>query len=122
VTGSREGFTLIEVVGALIIFSVGVLMVIRLTGTLSVQMERAALRSEVSVAGQVKLDSLDVLPFDSLTPGSTADTLAFRGRTYVCTITVQDVTAVLRQVDVALIAADSLGPGFAGTVYAARAW
>ncbi len=49
---SAAGFTLIEVIGALVIFSLGVLGVMQLGVTLSVRMEEAALRSELAVVGQ----------------------------------------------------------------------
>ena len=44
-TLSTDGFTLIEVIGALVIFSLGVMAVMNLTSTLSVSMEWAALRA-----------------------------------------------------------------------------
>ena len=68
---SAGGFTLIEVIGALVIFSAGVLMVMSLTGTLSLRMERAAIRSELAVRGQERLDSLEILDYSALTVGTT---------------------------------------------------
>lgn len=121
-TRADAGFTLIEVVAALVIFSVGVLMVMSLTGTLSLQMQRAALRSEVAVIGQERVDSVQMLEFDSLTVGTTQSSMVIRGRSYLCTVTVTDMTRVLRQAEVTLMPADSLGPSFSGMAYVAENW
>ncbi len=122
VARSEAGFTLIEVVAALVIFSVGVLMVMSLTGTLSLQMKRAAIRSEVVVAGQERLDSMKMLEFDSLTVGTTQSSVVIRGRSYLWTVTVSQLNRVLIQAEVTLSPADSLGPSFSGLAYVAESW
>lgn len=121
-TRTEAGFTLIEVVAALVIFSVGVLMVMTLTGTLSIQMQRAAVRSEVVVIGQERVDSVQMLEFDSLTVGTTQSSMVIRGRSYLCTVTVSQLTRVLIQAEVTLSPADSLGPRFSGMAYLTDAW
>ena len=63
---SSGGFTLIEVIGALVIFSVGVLMVIQVSGALGTQMRYAGARSELSTMAGERLDSLESLPIASL--------------------------------------------------------
>ena len=78
---SAGGFTLIEVIGALVIFSVGVLMVVSLTGTLSLRMESAAIRSELSVMGQERLDSLEVMDYDALAVSTVFSMTQVRGST-----------------------------------------
>ena len=70
----HQGFTLIEVIAALVIFSLGVLMVLRLTSALTAQMEYAATSSELVVRSEEPLDSLEALPFTSLVLGTTIDT------------------------------------------------
>ncbi len=119
----RRGFTLIEVIAALVIFSVGVLMVLDLTGALSRKMRYAATTSELVVRAQERLDSLESLAFDSLTVGTTLDTLTVEGIGYGETVSVSVVTGLLRQLDVALapITAGE-GPSYALTSYAAAHW
>ena len=97
---STKGFTLIEVIGALLIFSTGVLMVINYAGTLSLQMERAALRSELAVVGQERLDSLELVSYASLTVGETTSSMSIRGETYSWSITVSDSTALIKHAQV----------------------
>ena len=48
-SGRFAGFTLIEVVGALLIFSGGVIMVLKVTSALSYRMEYLAVKSVINV-------------------------------------------------------------------------
>lgn len=118
-SGPRRGFTLIEVIGALLIFSVGVIMVLQLTGALSRQMEYAAKSSELVVRAQERLDSLEALPFDSITVGTRQDTLTVRGIRFIRRATITSVTALLRKIDVTVTPLTAgQGPSVSSTSYA----
>ncbi len=119
---STKGFTLIEVIGALLIFSTGVLMVINYAGTLSLQMERAALKSELAVVGQERLDSLELVSYGALTVGTTTSSMSIRGETYSWSITVNDSTALIRHAQVTATPASGSGPSFSGSTFAVRSW
>ena len=120
---SRAGFTLIEVIGALVIFSVGVLMVLSLAGSLSRQMDWAAVTSELVVRAQERLDSLEALPYSSLTPGSSDETLRIRGDSYARTVSVTSVTGLMYRLDVSIAPMDGAdGPSYAVTSYQVSAW
>ena len=120
---SSGGFTLIEVIAALVIFSAGVIMVLRLTTALSRQMEYAAATSELVVRTEERLDSLESLPFDSLTLGSRSDTLTVRGIAYRRTVSVTAVTGLLRQIAVTMSRADGqAGASSSMTSFAAAPW
>ncbi len=119
---SAGGFTLIEVIGALVIFSVGVLMVMNLTGTLSLRMETAAIRSELAVMGQERLDSLEILDYDTLTVGTTFETTEVRGSAFYWLVTVTDSTALARHLKVWLLPTSGLGPSFTGSMFVTRSW
>ena len=119
---SADGFTLIEVIGALVIFSMGVLGVMTLTGTLSVQMETAALRSELAVVGQERLDSLELVAYPDLIVGTTTSSASIRGETYTWSVTVSDSTAVIRHVVVTGIPYSGSGPSFSGSAFVDRSW
>lgn len=116
------GFTLIEVMGALVVFSLGVLSVVQITGVLSALLERAGLRSEIVVVGQARLDSLELIPYASLTLGSTVDTLLLRRTEFVCTTTITQPSVLLRQIDFSLVPGTPPGPSFSGSTYVPLAW
>ena len=119
---SVAGFTLIEVIGALLIFSMGVLAVMNLTGTLSIQMQRAALRSELAVVGQERLDSLELVDYTNLTLGTTTSSMSIRGETFTWSLTVSDSTALFRHLKLTGSPADGLGPSFSGATFVVRSW
>jgi Tfp pilus assembly protein PilV len=113
---------LIEVIGALVIFSVGVLMVMQVSGALGTQMRYAGARSELAVLAGERLDSLGALPLGSLTPGTTVDTLAAAGSDYEWTVVITPVTAVLTKIDVSLVAIGGSGPSHSVTSYTSAPW
>ena len=119
---SDGGFTLIEVIGALVIFSVGVLMVMQVSGALGTQMRYAGARSEIVAVAGATLDSLEALPASSLTPGTTTDTLTSGGIEYECTVVVTSVTAVLVRIDVSIDPISGSGPSHAVTSYTSEPW
>lgn len=117
-----EGFTLIEVIGALVVFSVGVLMVLGLTGVVSVQMNLAGLRSMVNTEVQNQLDSLGMRPYDSLTVGAQSDTVVLMGKTFVRTRTVLQSTPLVREVEVSVDPSDGVGPSLTASTFVSRPW
>lgn len=118
-----SGFTLIEVIGALVIFAVGVLMVIQTSGALSRQMQRSAQTSEIVVLAHEWLDSLEAMPFDSLTVGATSDTMTVSGTVFRREARVTLRTAVLMELRVSISPADTTSnPSYTASSYAATEW
>jgi prepilin-type N-terminal cleavage/methylation domain-containing protein len=122
VRAASSGFTLIEVIGALVIFSVGVLMVIQVSGALGTQMRYAAVRSELAVLANQRLDSLEAQAFVSVAAGTALDTLTVQGADYECAVTVAALTAVLKRLDISLAAVVGDGPTHAVTSYISASW
>ena len=106
----------------LVIFSMGVLAVVRLAGTLSVQMERASLRSELAFVGQEQLDSLELVDYGALTLGTTMSSSSIRGETYDWSVTVSDSTALILHVEVTGTPQSGSGPSFSGSAFVDRDW
>lgn len=120
---SPSGFTLIEVIGALVIFALGVLMVVQSSGALTSQMRHSARSSEIVVRSHARLDSLESLPFDSLTVGTTVDTMTVVGLAYRRTTTVSRITAVLMELEVVMAPVGAgEGPSYTAASYAAASW
>lgn len=121
-TGKR-GFTLIEVIGALVIFSGGVLVALSLSRALTNQMSHATLRSEVTALGRQTLDSISLLSYDSVVPGApTTDGPALSGRTFTRTIEVSQEGVRTRRVVVTVEAPLAGGPSFTGTGFVVQPW
>ncbi len=119
---SRDGFTLIEVIGALVIFSMGVLAVMGLGAALTLQMEMAALRSELALVGQERMDSLELVDYATLSVGTTTTSTSIRGQIYVWSVTVSDSTAIIRHVAVTGVPSSGSGPSFKGSAFVDRDW
>jgi prepilin-type N-terminal cleavage/methylation domain-containing protein len=120
--GRRRGFTLIEVIGALVIFSVGVLMVMGTGSALTTQMRYSGARSEIVVLANAGIDSIEATPFDSLSAGTRQDTMTVQGWSYERTLVVTLLTPVLGRVEVTLAPVDSTGPSHSVTSYTSAVW
>ena len=118
---ARSGFTLIEVMAALVVFSIGVLLTVGLTTQLSRQMQRASLRSEIVVIAQQLMDSLMHTPYDSLVVLSTSGTVQIQGRQYVQTVHVQQID-LMREVTVSLVPETPPGPDYQLVTFVPRPW
>lgn len=116
------GFSLIEVVGALVIFTVGLGMVMQLSGALGVQVESSAISSEIVVLAGERLDSLARTPFDSHAPGQEVDTTTVRGRRYRMTSRVSRHGPLLLRVEVDLEPVAGPGPKHSARSYLAGRW
>jgi prepilin-type N-terminal cleavage/methylation domain-containing protein len=112
----RRGFTLIEVVAALVIFSAGVLVALRLTTALARELANSATRSELEVQVQARVDSLVAVPWSGLGTESRTDTLRVRGRSFRITIRILPVSPRLREIRVEATPDPPPGPGYSATV------
>ena len=120
------GFTLIEVMGALLIFVMGVLMVMNLGSALTTQLKYSGITSEIVVVAHEQLDSLAATPFDSLQAQTVAEDFQVGEQEieYTKTVTVSLVNPLLYKIEVDVSLTDTLtsGPSYSVTTYAAGAW
>ena len=120
--GLSNGFTLIEVIGALVIFAAGILMIMQVSGALTTQMSYAGVRSQIVALANEQVDSIESAPFDSINAGVTEDTVTVQGWEYRRMISVTVLTPVLARVEVELIRVDSMGPSHSVTSYTSAVW
>ena len=107
----------------MLIFSMGVLMVIQVSGALGTRMRYAGARSEIVVVANERLDSLAAVPFGSLAAGTTSATVAAEGMTFQSSVTVTTVTPILKRIDVSIApVAGGSGPTHSVTGYASGGW
>ena len=120
----QGGFTLIEVIAALVVFSTAVLMATSLTTALATQTRYSSLRSEIASKAQHKLDSVAVLPYDSVTVGATVTSLAIQGTSYHDTIRVLQFAPRIREVQVRFVPASTSlpGPQYRVVTYLVKPW
>jgi prepilin-type N-terminal cleavage/methylation domain-containing protein len=120
---AKGGFTLIEIMGALVIFSVGVLAAMRLSGGLGDRLEYAALRTQVVQAAHERADSLRALGYDGLAPGTTASiTPTLMNRAYRIDLAIDQYSPLVRRVEVTAEPNAGRGPIHRVTHYVATEW
>jgi Tfp pilus assembly protein PilV len=119
---ARGGFTLIEVSGAILIFSVGVIMVLQITSALSRRTEYAAMSSMINVMGQQRLDSLSVVAYASVPAVTTTDTITVRGVGYRRQLVVTQYSPLVRKLDFTLSPLTGPWPTFDASSYVRDPW
>lgn len=119
----QAGFTLIEIMGALVIFSVGVLAAMRLSTGLGERLDYAALRTQVVQAAQERADSMRALGYDSLVVGTTASvTPTLMNRPYRIDLAVDQYSPLVRRIEVNAEPVAGRGPSHALTHYVSTGW
>ncbi len=98
----RGGFTIVELIIALVILSVGILAVAALMANSIWQVRRADDLTNSTLAAQQVLDGIAMLDFDSVAEGSFADTISFGPANYIVQWTVEDVSDSLASEDAEL--------------------
>ena len=120
------GFTLIEVMAALLVFVMGVLMVLRLNAAMTTQLEFSGVTSELVVVVHEQIDSLAATPFDSLEAKTEKNDFKVGAGEieYTKTVTVSLLNPLLYQFDVDVSLKDTLawGPSYSVTTYSAGSW
>ncbi|MFP3947228.1 MAG: prepilin-type N-terminal cleavage/methylation domain-containing protein [Longimicrobiales bacterium] len=119
------GFTLIEVVAALVIFAAGILTAVNLAGALAGQLEGAGLRSEVVSAAEDRIEELQRLPYDSLLvgAGTGSQSLTIQGRSYARTTVITPFNPRTMSLEVTVAPdAGASGPSRTLVSYAYEAW
>jgi prepilin-type N-terminal cleavage/methylation domain-containing protein len=118
----RDGFTLIEVTAALLVFSAGVLMMLGATRSLGQSLERSAINTLITADGQERMDSLVTASFTGLS-GSYADTLTYRGVQYRLTHAITVYSPLVKRIHVRIEPlSGGPGPSFDAVSYKADTW
>jgi prepilin-type N-terminal cleavage/methylation domain-containing protein len=89
----RAGFTLVEIMIAMVILVIGILAVAGMMASSVQQTRRADNLSNSAMAALEKLDGFANMPFDEVTLGTHSDTVSFGPSNWVVEWTVEDVSA-----------------------------
>lgn len=118
----RSGFTLVEVMAALIILVVGVLAIARVTGGLALELRRAGAQTAVIAATQTALEAEEAKSFSAISLGTRTDTVRIEGRPYVRTVVVSQAGARVKRIDVTVAPAVPPGPRHSLISYVHKRW
>lgn len=99
---STRGFTLVEVMVALVILATGALAVTQLSLSVAVLMQQSTAKTELIAHAENKLEEVQARDFDELVAGTEADTVSVRGRPYVRRITIAAPNTRTREIRVEL--------------------
>lgn len=121
-SAGRAGFTLVEVMVAIVMLSFGVLSLARITSGLALELRRAGSQTAVVAAAQTGLETAEVRDFASVAVGATADTVTIRGRAFVRTVRVTAPGARVKRVDVTVAPLVPPGPTYTLTSYVHNRW
>jgi len=94
----------------------------RVGSSLTTQLRYSGARSEIVVVANEQLDSIESMPFDSITAGTVQDTVSVQGWVYQRIVTVTDLTPILARIDVSIQRTDSVGPSHALTSFTSAVW
>ena len=120
----HSGFTLIEVMAAMVLFAGGVLMMLSLAQNLARQVDRSALITEVASIARAQADSLEALGYDGLTVGTLSpSTITLRPSTdWTIRRTVTQYSPLVRQVTVSVEPSGHGGPTRSVSLWVATEW
>jgi prepilin-type N-terminal cleavage/methylation domain-containing protein len=123
-SAGRGGFTLIEVLAAMIIFSAGLVMMLSLTEALGDSLEHSAINTLVTARGQQTMDSLGGVAYSSLTVQTRTDTLTFRSVRYSRAQIVTQYSPLVKKIVVTItpLSGSGTGPDYNATSYLADSW
>ena len=99
---STGGFTLVEVMVALVILAVGALTLTQLSLSVAVLMQQSSAKTELIALAENRLESVQARGYDALTSGVEADTVRVRGRQFVRRVTITAPNARTRQITIDL--------------------
>ena len=111
--------------GALMIFAGGVLMVLRLSSALTLQIEYSGLTSQLVAQVHDRIDSLSATPFDSLLVETLERDITIGNQQidYVETSSVTLVTPLLYELEVSMSPKLlDFGPSYSVRTYSSGAW
>ena len=87
-----DGFTLVELIVALVILSVGILSLATLSSNALLQVRRGQDLTNSAIAAQQIIEDISNTPFDSVAEGKYSDTITVGGTNYAVVWSVVDAT------------------------------
>ena len=99
---STGGFTLVEVMVALVILAIGALAVTHLALSVAVLMQQSSAKTELIALAENRLESVQARPYADIDPGVELDTVRVRGTPYIRRVTITAPNSRTRQIAIDL--------------------
>lgn len=113
---------MIEVMGAMVLFTGGVLMVLNLSSSLNTQLQRSAMITELTSVVREQVDSMEAEGYAGLSVASTTATLSLRNISYTLTRAVTSYSPLVKQITVSLEPTQGTGPNRSYGTWVATTW
>lgn len=107
---ASAGFTLVEVMVALVVLALGALSIMQVSLSVAVLMQRAGARTQLITAVDNRLESVQARPFGDLRAGTEEDTVVIRGLPYRRRVTIAAPNSRLREIRVEITSPSRGGP------------
>lgn len=118
----RGGFSLIEVMGAVLILSVALGSVLRLATSITTRLEYVRDRAQASRLAEERSDSLRLVSYGTLVPRTWVDTVTRADQSWRLTQSVTQWSARLRRIQVTVQPVGDSVPSGQITTYKIDAW
>ena len=99
---SIGGFTLVEVMVALVILATGALALTHLSLSVAMLMQQSTAKTELIALAENRLESVQARDYADIDPGIEEDTVSVRGKQYIRRITITAPNARMREIAVDL--------------------
>ena len=100
VRASTGGFTLVEVMVALVILAVGALTLTQLSLSVAVLMQQSTAKTELIALAENRLESVASRDYEDLAPVLEQDTVSVRGRMYLRRVTITAPNTRTRRIEI----------------------
>jgi len=118
----RGGFTLIEVTGALLIFTVGVFATIQLSQALSERLNYSGTRTRVVAEVQERIDSIRAEGYAAVVVTSGSTSLTLDGVAYTVMTSITQYSPLVRRISITAAPTSGSGPTHSMTSYLSTTW
>ena len=99
---SNGGFTLVEVMVALVLLVTGALAITHLSLSVAVLMQQSSAKTELITLAENRMEAVQARDYAELRAGVEEDTVSVRGKPYVRRITITESNARMREIRVDL--------------------
>ena len=113
---SDGGFTLVEVMVAIVILAMGALAVTHLSLSVAVLMQHSSAKTELITLAENRLEAVQAQSYDDIRAGVEEDTVSVRGKPYVRRVTVTEPNARMREIRVD-VRSETESPSYSALTY-----